>query len=80
MHFSASTFIAPYLHQFSVGVHFIGAILDKFALHLVKFLKNDGFFNFNADLMHIFKKQIDFGENFFLLKNLWSPMDELMII
>jgi hypothetical protein len=37
VHFSGSTFLAPYLHQFSEVVqkiHFFGAILDKYALHI----------------------------------------------
>jgi hypothetical protein len=36
--FSASTFSAPYLHQFSAvaqNMHFFGAIWDKFVLNLV---------------------------------------------
>ena len=38
MHFSAGTFLAPYMHQFSSVVqikHFFGAIWDKFELNMV---------------------------------------------
>ena len=39
VHFNASTFLAPYFHQFSAVTqfkHFFGAIWHKYALNLVQ--------------------------------------------
>ena len=68
MNFSASTFLASYLHQFSAVVqiiHIFGAIWDKFALKLLQkhqnFKNYEGLGPFNGAIWNEFRKSTIFN-------------------